>query len=200
MKSKIFTIENAPDKERSILKQKSNKIIFPLGEDDKSLIAQMKEIIFALGGVGLAAPQVGVSKNIAVIYIPESAAILRDSIQEKPIHTIINASYEPIEDQGMSSDFEGCYSVESVMGKVSRYNAIDVKYQNEEGEEITRTERGFYARVLQHEIDHLNGLLITDRLTNECLQGTFEEMLKLRRAELPSGKKELFDKWIQQKV
>lgn len=199
MKAKIITIESVPNPEKSALKQQSTKIIFPLAITDQELIAEMKEMMFALGGVGLAAPQVGITRNIAVIYIPESAAMLRDNVQEKPMHVIINATYEPIESNGVYSDFEACYSVNRVMGKVPRYNAIKVSYQDETGKEVTKIEQGFYARVLQHEIDHLNGLLITDRLTPECLQGTHEEMLKIRRAELPPEKRQLFDNLIKQK-
>ena len=199
MKEKIITIESVPNQEKSVLKQQSIKVVFPLSAADQELIAQMKETIFALGGVGLAAPQIGIARNIAVIYIPESAAMLRDNVQEQPLHVIINATYEPIESKGMYSDFEACYSVKSVMGKVPRYNAIKVRYQDETGKKVTKVEQGFYARVLQHEIDHLNGLLITDRLTPECLQGTHEEMLKIRRAELPPEKRELFDNLIKQK-
>jgi len=199
MKEKIITIESVPNPEKSVLRQPSSKVIFPLATTDQALIAEMKEMMFALGGVGLAAPQIGIGKNIAVIYIPESAAMLRDNVQEKPMHVIINATYEPIEDKGKYNDFEACYSVTSVMGKVPRYNAITVRYQDETGKEITKIEQGFYARVLQHEIDHLNGLLITDRLTPECLQGTYEEMLKIRRAELPPEKRSLFDDFLKQK-
>lgn len=199
MKEKIITIECASHSEQSVLKQPSTEVIFPLIPADQELITQMKEIIFSLGGVGLAAPQIGIGKNIAVIYIPESAALLRDNVQEKPMHVIINATYEPIESKGMISDFEACYSVKSVMGKVPRYHAVKVRYQDETGKAINKIEQGFYARVLQHEIDHLNGLLITDRLTPECSQGTHEEMLKIRRAELPPKKRELFDQLIKQK-
>ena len=199
MREKIIAIEDAQDKEKSVLKLKAAKISFPLSKEDKELIAMMKEIVVDLGGVGLAAPQVNVSKNIATIYIPESSALLRNDVKPYPLHVIINAEYEPIESEGKYSDFEGCYSVKSVMGKVPRYNAIKVTYQNEEGELITKVERGFYARVLQHEIDHLNGLLITDRLTPDCVQGTFEEMLKIRRQELPEEKRALFDELILKK-
>jgi peptide deformylase len=199
MKEKVITIESAPNPEKSVLKQQANKVIFPLTTADQKLIAEMKKTIFALGGVGLAAPQIGIGRNIAVIYIPESAAMLRDNVQEKPMHVIINAMYEPIESKDMYSDFEACYSVQSVMGKVPRYHAIKVRYQDETGKEVSKIEQGFYARVLQHEIDHLNGILITDRLTPECLQGTFEKMLKIRRAELPPEKRELFDNFIIQK-
>jgi peptide deformylase len=198
MQDQIVTIESS-NQAQQVLRLKTNKIKFPLSKEDKDLIAMMKEIIVSLKGVGLAAPQVAINKNIAVIYIPESAALLRDNAVEQPLHVIINADYEPLEDEGTTSDFEGCYSVKSVMGKVPRYNVIRVRYQDEEGSEIVKIEKGFYARVLQHEIDHLNGLLITDRLTPECIQGTPQEMLEIRRRELPEEKKVLFDKLISLK-
>ena len=199
MKEKIIAIEDAINKEESVLKLKTNKVNFPLSGDDKTIITTMKEILFALDGVGLAAPQININKNITVIYIPETASLLRDNAQIYPMHTLINAEYEPVESDGKYSDFEGCYSVKTVYGKVPRYNTIKVKYQTEEGLEISTIETDFYARVLQHEIDHLNGLLITDRLTHDCLQGTFEEMSKLRRNSLPKEKKILFDKLLKQK-
>lgn len=199
MREKIITIEDAQDRATSTLKLVAADVKFPLSEEDKELIAAMKELCFSLDGVGIAAPQLNISKKIAVIYIPKSASLLRENPVEYPMHVIINARYEPIENEGKYEDFEGCYSVKSVYGKVPRYNAIKVTYQNEEGEEISKIERDFYARVLQHEIDHLNGLLITDRLTPDCIQGTFEEMLELRRQSLPEDKRVLFDELIKQK-
>lgn len=200
MREKIITIEDAKDPVQSALKLIATDVAFPLSEEDKELITLMKELCFSVDGVGIAAPQLNISKKIAVIYIPESASLLRDNAVEYPMHVIINAKYEPIENEGKYEDFEGCYSVTSVYGKVPRYNAIKVTYQNEEGEEISKIAKGFYARVLQHEIDHLNGLLITDRLTPDCIQGTFPEMLELRRQSLPEEKRILFDQLIKQKA
>ena len=199
MRDKIITIEDSPNPKESVLRLKAAKVKFPLSKEDQELIAMMKELLFSLGGVGLAAPQVNVSKNISVIYIPENAVLLRDNAVEYPMHTIINAEYEPIENEGKYKDFEGCYSVKSVYGEVPRYNAIKVSYQNEQGERILKIERGFYARVLQHEIDHLNGMEFTERLTPDCIYGTPEKMLEIRRNSLPEEKRALFDELIKKK-
>lgn len=199
MKEKIITIEDAQDQCNSTLKLKAEIVKFPLSEEDQKIITMMKELLFSLEGVGLAAQQININKSISVIYIPESASLLRDDAIAYPMHVIINADYQPIKSEGLYSDFEGCYSVKSVYGKVKRYNAINVTYQNEEGNKISKTERGFYARVLQHEIDHTNGMLITDRLTPGCIQGTFAEMLPLRRESLAEEKRVLFDQLIKQK-
>lgn len=199
MELEIITIEEQENRLVSSLKNEAEKVSFPLSGEDKEIIQKMKDIIFAAEGVGLAAPQVDIRKKIAIIYIPESAALLREDVRSYPLHTIINAEYSPIEEDGFVRDFEGCYSVKSVYGKVKRHKSINLKYQDEDGELIEKKVSGFYARVLQHEIDHLNGLLITDRLTPKCTQGTFSEMLSLRRAELPEEKRKHFDEILKKK-
>jgi peptide deformylase len=193
MELKIITIEDEINPQNSVLKMKSKNISFPLSESDKKIIAAMQAVLFKLGGVGLAANQVNIRKNIVVIYIPESASLLRDDVRVYPMHTILNPEYTPVNENKKVSDFEGCYSVKSLCGEVPRYEAINLKYQDEDGQVIEKVVTGFYARVLQHEIDHLNGILITDRLTPDCVQGTFQEMLPLRRAKLPESKREHFD-------
>ena len=199
MELSIITIEDEKDKQGSVLKNEATKVNFPLSIEDRNIISQMKEMLYKAEGVGLAATQVGISKKIALIYIPESAALLREDVRIYPMHAIINPEYDPIAKDSKYSDFEGCYSVKSVYGKVPRYKTIEVSYQNEDGVFIQRTVSGFYARVLQHEIDHLNGILITDRLTPDCTQGTFQEMLAIRRQELPKDKRKHFDQLIKAK-
>lgn len=199
MTLEIITIEEQENRNNSALKNIAEEVDFPLTLEDKGLIKKMKGIISAAEGVGLAAPQVDIRKKIAIIYIPESASLLREDVRTYPIHTIINPEYSPIPEDGFASDFEGCYSVKSVYGKVKRYKSINLKYQDEEGKRIEKKVSGFYARVLQHEIDHLNGILITDRLTPECIQGTFSEMLSLRRESLPEAKRKHFDNILKKK-
>jgi peptide deformylase len=197
MELKIITIEDEADPQRSVLKNKATKLNFPLSAKDKQIIASMQTILFKAEGVGLAAPQVNIGLAIAVVYIPESASLLREDVRTYPMHTIINPEYTPVDENDIASDFEGCYSVKSVYGKVPRYNSINLKYQDEDGLVIEQIATGFYARVLQHEIDHLNGILITDRLTPECVQGTFAQMLSLRRASLSEDKRKYFDELMK---
>lgn len=195
----IVTVEQ-PEYSK-VLTSKAEKVKFPLQPSDKELIASMKTKMVELGGVGLAAPQVNHSKQIITIYIPEEARLLRDNVASTyPVHVMINPSYEPIESEGKQTDYEGCYSVSSKAGKVPRYQTIKVHYVDEQGKEHQQIETGFYARVLQHEIDHLNGVLISDRLTPDCIQGTVEEMMVMRRNELSKEKQILFDKIMQKKM
>lgn len=194
----IITVEEYGEKESPLL-NKSEIVPFPLSDEDKEIVETLKSLTYKRGGVGLAAPQIGICKNIAVIYIPESAALLRNHVIPMPMHVIINASYEPLNPEEKFEDFEGCYSIKSVYGKVKRYQAIKVQYQDEQGRYYSYTAKNFYARVLQHEIDHLNGILFTDRLEENSISGTPAEMIKLRRRELSLEKREVFDKLLIQK-
>ncbi|ASQ44909.1 peptide deformylase [Legionella clemsonensis] len=182
----------------SMLKTPAQPVTFPLDAENRLLIQKMKEKLFQLGGVGLAAPQVNYSKQIIAIYIPEEAALLRNHV--KPMHILLNPSYQGIEAEGFYNDFEACYSVSSRAGKVPRYQQIQLRFYDEKGDRHQTIETGFYARVLQHEIDHLNSLLITDRLTADCIQGSVEEIMALRRAELSDEQKVLFDEVIKRKL
>lgn len=194
----IITVEEK--KYSEILQTGAKAIAFPLSEEDLNLIESMKEKLFALGGVGLAAPQVNYNKQIIAIYIPEEAALLRNNVKAYPMHILLNPSYQGIETEARSTDFEACYSVSSRAGKVPRYNKILLNYYDELGRPHQSEESGFYARVLQHEIDHLQGILITDHLTPDCFQGSVEEMMALRRSELSYEQKALFDEVMKKKL
>lgn len=196
-----LTIINIEQPEHSsVLKTKAQLVSFPLSKDDSCLIDAMKKKLHQLGGVGLAAPQVNQAKQILAIYIPEDAALLRERVKPYPMHVMINPSYEAISGTTIGYDFEACYSVPNKAGKVPRYEEIKLSYYDELGQSHQSVESGFYARVIQHEIDHLNGTLIVDRLTPDCVQGSMEEMMKLRRAELSEEKRILFDKLIEKKI
>ncbi|WP_058514396.1 peptide deformylase [Legionella santicrucis] len=199
MDLEIVTIEQS--EYHQVLKHQAQEVQFPLSQADKDLIDAMKNKLQKLGGVGLAAPQVNFPKRIIAIYIPEEATLLRDHVKSfYPMHIMINPSYAPVEGSAIQHDFEGCYSVSSKSGKVPRYEQIKVSYYDESGQFHQQTEEGFYARVLQHEVDHLNGFLILDRLTPDCEQGSVEEMMALRRISLSPEKRALFDQIMAKKM
>lgn len=195
--SNIITIEQ-PEYQH-VLRIKAQAVRFPLSKIDKQLIAEMKDKLYQLGGIGLAAPQLNQSKQIMVLYIPKEAALLRDHVIPYPMHVMLNPSYEVV-DPTLQYDFEACYSVSSKAGKVPRFSQIKISYYDESGTLHQTMEQGFYARALQHEIDHLNGILITDRLRPDCVQGTILEMMALRRTELPEEKRALFDSMMKIKL
>jgi peptide deformylase len=141
----------------------------------QQLIADMRETMRAAPGVGLAAPQIGLGLQLAVIEdLPEyQANATADELTEReraavPFHVIINPvlTLEP----GEPIDFfEGCLSVEGWMALVPRAAAVRVEALDENGRDVTLVVRGWHARILQHEIDHLHGTLCVDRMDPRTL-------------------------------
>lgn len=196
--SDIVTIEQKEF--TKVLKTPAKSVDFPLSAHTKRVIETMKTKLADLGGVGLAAPQINQGLQIIAIFIPESAALLRENVTPYPMHIMINPSYEIINNSAMVEDYEACYSVSSKAGKVARAMQIKLRYMDENGQTQESTEQGFYARVIQHEVDHLQGLLITDRLGPNSIQGSLEEMMALRRKELPPEKRALYDALMAKKL
>lgn len=176
-----------------ILQTPAKPVSFPLGQNDLTLIKSLKEKLLELGGVGLAAPQINQSKQIIAIFIPTESARLRGETKGHPLHVLINPQYRGIESEPMIADFEVCYSVSHTSGKVSRYQHIHLTYFDEKGQRHESIEKGFYARVLQHEIDHIHGILIIDRLTKDCVQGSINDMMQLRYQSFTKEQQALYD-------
>ncbi|MBI2791754.1 MAG: peptide deformylase [Gammaproteobacteria bacterium] len=194
----LVTIEHSPLSE--ILTKPAQVVTFPLSTEDKLLIEQMQDLLLKLKGVGLAAPQVGVTKQIIMINIQEDAIALRkDAVNIVPLTVFINPQYIPLADAKIVYDWEGCFSVVQTTGKVPRYDKIQLNAYTPEGKKISSIIEGFTARVLQHEIDHINGFLITHRLTPDCLQGHPDKMLAIRYRELNHAQKEIVKKIIHER-
>ena len=147
------------------------------------LIELMRDAMREAPGVGLAAPQIGESIQLAVIedraeYI---ADVSEDKLAERqrsaiPFHVIINPKLSFLDDS-TAAFFEGCLSVEGYSAVVNRALNVRVECLNERAEPVTITAQGWYARILQHEIDHLNGTLYVDRMKTRTLT-TGENMTK----------------------
>jgi peptide deformylase len=134
------------------------------------LIESMRETMYAAPGVGLAAPQVGESLQLAVIedradYLeqlpPEDLA--ERGRQPIPFHVIINPRLTVV-DPGPAVFAEGCLSVPGYLAEVARAESVLVEAIDHRGEPVTIQASGWYARILQHEIDHLLGTLYVDRM------------------------------------
>ena len=141
----------------------------------QQLIADMRETMRAAPGVGLAAPQVGLGLQLAVIEdAPEyQANATAEELAEReraavPFHVIINPvlTLEP----GTAVEFyEGCLSVDGWMAIVARAAAVRVEALDENGQDVVIQARGWHARILQHEIDHLGGTLYVDRMRSRTM-------------------------------
>ena len=126
-----------------------------------ALIVDMFDTMHAANGAGLAAPQIGVNLQL-VIYGFKSNARYPDAPQV-PETVLINPVLTPIGDQ-MEEGFEGCLSVPGLRGSVPRYTRLHYEGYDQFGERIVRDAEGFHARVVQHEVDHLLGILYPARI------------------------------------
>ncbi len=117
----------------------------------KFLINDMKKTMYEANGVGLAAPQINVSKRIFVADDGESG-----------FEAYINPEWQP-DGEEMIKDTEGCLSVPEFFGEVERYANVTVRYQDIHGKKRMKKVSGLLARCVQHEVDHLNGVLFIER-------------------------------------
>ena len=128
------------------------KLVTKFGKNIEKLLDNMKDTMYANRGVGLAAPQIGVSKRVIVVDVGDG-----------PIELI---NPEIIDVDGTQTDSEGCLSFPGIMGDVTRAFKVEVKGLDRVGDEIGVRAEGFFARALQHEIDHLDGILFIDKAKN----------------------------------
>ena len=136
----------------------------------QQLIEQMRDTMREAPGVGLAAPQIGQPLQLAVVEDREEylRGIDPGILQERervpvPFHVIINPRLTLVQ-EAPTVFFEGCLSLDGFAALVPRATAIRVECLNESGEPLIIQARGWYARILQHEIDHLNGTLYINRM------------------------------------
>ncbi len=127
-----------------------------MDDDVRKLIDDMFETMYAAKGVGLAAPQVGDGRRVIVVDV---------SPVEKEVPPMALVNPEILSRRGMCEATEGCLSIPGVEGVVARPEYVTVKGLNELGDPVKFEAGGMLARALQHEIDHLDGVLFIDRLS-----------------------------------
>ena len=140
-----------------VLRQKAKKVK-RVDASTQKLIDDMFETMHAANGLGLAAPQIGMSLRVLVIELPKDK---EDPGSGEPI-ALVNP--EIVKYEGEQFGEEGCLSIPGYVGMVRRAMKVTVKGSNRKGKEVRVKSEGLLARALQHEIDHLDGVLFTDRL------------------------------------
>lgn len=126
-------------------------------------------------GVGLAAPQIGISKAIAVMEMRKTPT--RQNIEPRGPIVIVNPRIKSFSKKKIA-DYEGCLSFDGVRAMVSRSESITVEYHDMNGEKVTEKASGLWARIFQHEIDHLNGIVYVDRVDDSKTFMRVEEFKK----------------------
>lgn len=158
---KIITFPNP------ILRQKA-KAITEFTDELKTLAEDMAQTMYAAPGIGLAANQVGVAQQVVVIDVSEEK-------DERKYITLINPVIS--EEEGCVSGEEGCLSIIEYEAKVKRFRKIRVKARDLDGGELDFVAEERFARVIQHEVDHLHGKLFIDRISS-LKRGLYKKKLK----------------------
>lgn len=150
-----------------VLRRRAEPLKPPFGDEIYQLVEDMRDSLKAVGGVGLAAPQIGVSKSLVIFEVPEERVQMEEGDMAEPIPStvLINAKIEPLTDE-TELGWEGCLSVPGLRGLVPRATHIRYSGLGLDGKEISVEARGFHARVVQHECDHLFGILYPERMTD----------------------------------
>lgn len=147
-------------------------------EGARTLAEEMIETMLAAPGIGLAAPQIGVSRRLIVFRVPPHRA---GDGEEVPITVLVNPEVTPV-GEAVAEDWEGCLSIPGLRGLVSRPAAIRYRGLALDGTLVEAEATGMHARVVQHEVDHLDGVLYPMRMQDLSKFG-FAEALAAASAE-----------------
>lgn len=135
-----------------------------LTQSDLEDIENLKTTLNLTGGFGIAASQVGIDKRIIVIQV-EKEKCSYQNCEDVPTTVMINPIWKK-KSEKTNIEYEGCLSVPNIRGKVERYKEIELTYYNERGERMVRDIEGFFARDVQHECDHLDGIVFLDKVVS----------------------------------
>jgi peptide deformylase len=153
-----------------------------------ALLVDMRDTMHALNGAGLAAPQIGVGLRVVIfgvqplLFAQEKKSSRYPDAESVPETVLINPVITPLGD-AMEEDWEGCLSVPGLRGMVPRHAQIRYQGGDEYGALIDRTVSGFHARVVQHECDHLDGILYPMRIRDMTKFGYNEELFPGREMQ-----------------
>ena len=166
-----------------VLVRRADEIPDPTAREIRNLVENMIETMVDAEGVGLAAPQVYVSKRVIIFSSPEGRS---DEEAPKtdfaPLTALINPEIEVLDDE-QDFGWEGCLSIPGLSGAVPRCRHIRYKGFLPDGKAIDREATGFHARVVQHECDHLDGILYTMRMPDLSKLVFADELRRLNRSD-----------------
>ena len=161
-----------------VLKRRADPVEDPTSPEITNLINDMMDTLQDVGGVGLAAPQVHVPLRVVIFHVPKARMEEADGEGPAigvPLTVLINPVIEPLTDV-LQEGIEACLSVPGLAGAVPRFQQIRYTAQTPSGEPLERIAKGFHARVVQHECDHLDGVLYPMRMTDLSKLAFVEEL------------------------
>lgn len=146
-----------------VLDRRAAEVGDPDSLELRALVADMRDTLDRAGGIGLAAPQIGVSQRVVIFYVPDDSEDRPEDISDLTLRVLVNPVITPI-GKKQEEDWEACLSVPGLQGLVPRYTRIRYQGLDLGGAPIDVEAAGFHARVVQHECDHLDGVLYPKRL------------------------------------
>ena len=176
-----------------VLLRKAEPVADPTAPEIRQLAADMQETLEDIGASGLAAPQVFVSQRVVVYRMIASRIPAGSGLQPRPWTVMVNPVITP-KAQKKTEVWERCLSIPGLHGKVPRYLDINIRYQTLDGTNVEHDAFSSWAALLQHECDHLDGVLYPQRMTDLALLAYNEEPGPLAREvhENPKGVDPLF--------
>lgn len=166
-----------------VLRRRAAEIDDPLSSEIRTLVSHMIETMDDADGMGLAAPQIHIPLRLVILRTPgDDDAEGCEEDEWSGLTILANPVVEPLGDE-MEDGWEGCLSVPDLRGLVPRYQRIRYRGVDPRGGEIDRTVDGLHARVVQHECDHLDGILYPERMTDMTKLIFESEFRHFRRAD-----------------
>ena len=167
----LRTIVTLPD---PVLRRKA-RAVTKFDKELQTVIDDMIETMREAPGVGLAAPQIGLSERLIVVeYYENDEAEQDENEAKKKVWVMLNPEIVKASEEKVMG-VEGCLSIPNLVGEVERHEVIQVKGLNRRGQPMRVKATGWLARIFQHEIDHVNGVVFTDRAARVWLPETEEE-------------------------
>ncbi len=158
-----------------ILAGRAQAVIDPARPEVQRLIDDMIATLDDIGGAGLAAPQVHVPLRLVIFRVSPGRA----GGEEVPLGVLIDPIVEPLDDETQTA-YEGCLSLPGLLGAVPRFARVRYRGLDRDGEPVDQVAEGFHARVVQHECDHLDGILYPKRMADLGKFGFVEELRQNR--------------------
>ena len=175
-----MSIQNVIRMGHPVLMRPADAVDDPATPEIADLLQDMLDTLEEQQGVGLAAPQIGVPKRVVIFFVPGERG--DDDEAEVPMTVLINPWIEPIGDE-VADGYEACLSVPGLTGMVPRWHKIKYGGLDQNGQEVVREAEGFHARVVQHECDHLEGIVYPMRMEDMSTFGFSEEVRERFLAE-----------------
>lgn len=157
-----------------VLRRRADALTEPGDAETRRLARDMVETMIDANGVGLAAPQIHVPLRLIVFRVPSERQRAEDGAAPAGVSVLVNPEWVPLGEDRVAG-WEGCLSIPGLRGVVPRFNRIRYRGFDLNGQPVECEAGGFHARVVQHEIDHLDGVLYFDRMSDLSQLGFEEE-------------------------